>query len=418
MSGPLSILVLTNMYPPHHLGGYELSCHDVVRRWEQSGHRVSVLTTTMTLPDVTDPDPAAVHRDLTFYWDDHVLTSPRLLARWKIERENQRALRRRLQTDRPDVISVWNMGAMSLSLLTTVHEAGIPAVLVVCDDWPSYGPRLDAWTRLFSGRPRIARLVRMLGRVPTGPPDLDAVGPACFVSDFTLTRARTASQWRFPNATVVYSGIEPSDFPLSPRDDTDVSTWRSRLLYVGRLDPRKGIETLIRSIALLPSDTTLEVVGRGPDDYLAQLHELVRAAGAVGRVVFRVLDRSELRDTYRRADAFVFPSEWDEPFGLVPVEAMACGVPVVATGTGGSAEFMLDRTNCLRYPPGDAEGLAAAISELTGDPGLRRALIAGGLRTARDLSVDRLAAVLEEWHRAAASRLAGGLPPERHLDIA
>jgi glycogen(starch) synthase len=415
-----SILVVTNMYPPHWLGGYELSCRDVVARWRRRGHRVSVLTTTLRLagrsggPDDGAPE-SEVRRELAFYWDDHELVNPRPWRRWAIERANQRRLRKALVETAPDVVSVWNMGAMSLGLLATVHRAGIPMVLVVCDDWLVYGPRLDPWTRMFFDHGRRARLARWLTRLPTGPPDLDRVGPACFVSDFTRRRAREWSRWSLPRSAVVYSGIDPADFPLdrlAPR-----SGWDWRLLFVGRLDDRKGVETLIRALALLPGEATLDVVGPGPEAYVARLRELVAELNLAGRVRFRQVPRAELGAVYAAADVFVFPSEWDEPFGLVPVEAMACATPVVATGTGGSAEFLADGVNCLRYPVGDATALAAAVERLAGDPGLRARLVAAGRSTAADLNVDRLAEELEAWHLAAARGFADGEPAPRRPPV-
>jgi glycosyltransferase involved in cell wall biosynthesis len=141
----------------------------------------------------------------------------------------------------------------------------------------------------------------------------------------------------------------------------------------------------------------------------------VRDLGLHGRVTFAAVDRAALRSHYLRADAIVVPSEWPEPFGLVPIEAMACGRPVVATGTGGSGEFLVDGGNCLRFPAGDPKALSEAVLRLAGDPDLRTTLIAGGLRTASMLDTDRLADVLEEWHLAAVARFADGEPSPRPL---
>lgn len=395
-----------------------MSCQDVVTSWRERGHRVAVLTTTLAVPGApADDQEADVLRELRFYWDDHVLVSPPPWRRLAIERHNQARLRAALARFQPDVVSVWNMGAMSLGMLTTVHRMEIPMVLVVCDDWLVYGTRLDAWTRLFRDRPRLARVVRRLGGVPTGPPDLDQVGPACFVSEFTRARSRAWSPWSLRRSTVVYSGIDPADFPLVEPAACARGQWRWQLLYVGRLDARKGVETLIRALRLLPEQASLDILGRGPQGYADRLRGLADELGLHDRVRFGVAARDQLYERYRAADTVVFPSEWDEPFGLVPVEAMACGTPVVATGTGGSSEFLLDGINCLLCPPGDPVALAGVIQRLAAEEGLRRAVGEGGLRTASELSVDRLAELLEAWHLAAARRFAEGEPPPRDPPI-
>jgi glycosyltransferase involved in cell wall biosynthesis len=88
-------------------------------------------------------------------------------------------------------------------------------------------------------------------------------------------------------------------------------------------------------------------------------------------------------------------------------------VPVVATGTGGSAEFLSHGINCLLYQAGDAPGLAEAVQRLAVDGEMRAGLVEAGLRTAAELTVDRLAEVLEAWHRGAADGFPEGRPPSR-----
>jgi glycosyltransferase involved in cell wall biosynthesis len=114
--------------------------------------------------------------------------------------------------------------------------------------------------------------------------------------------------------------------------------------------------------------------------------------------------RTELAGRYRAADVVVFPSEWEEPFGIVPLEAMACGVPVVATGTGGSGEFLHDGVNCLLFRAGDVAGLAGAVTRLAEDPALRSKIVAGGTQTALEMNMDTYADRLEGVHRSAAAR--------------
>lgn len=410
------ILVLSNMYPPHHYGGYELSCRDVMARFADRGHDVTVLTTTMRVPGVDDPPderPRGIRRDLQFYWRDHELLSPSLPKRVAIERANQRSLAAALEVSRPEVVSVWNMGAMSLGLLTTLAAAGLPIVYNVCDDWLDYGPKLDAWMRLFIERPRLGGVVQRLVGVPTRLPDIGGSGAFCFVSERTRRHAEERTPWRFRRSTIVYSGIERDDFPPAAPVDRP---WRWQILYVGRIDDRKGIDVLLRALPHLPEAATVELIGEGAAEQRAALEELAGELQVADRVTFRGgYPRSDLHERYAAADVVVFPSTWDEPFGLVPVEAMACGTPVVATGRGGSGEFLVDGANCVLSQAGDPRALADALLRLAGDPSLRGILRRGGLTTAAELTTDRLADVLEDWHVAAASGFRAGEPAHRPL---
>lgn len=401
------------MYPPHALGGYEQSCRDVMVRMQRNGHRITVLTTTMRLPDVADDsdDRIEVRRQLAFYWDDHALVTPPAWERLRVERENQRTLRQALRDVRPDVISVWNMGAMSMGLVTTIAESGIPTVFAVCDDWLIYGPKLDPWTRAWQRRPLLAPTAALLSRVPTQlPADLGRHGTFCFVSEWTRNRAVEGTPWTFPRSTVVYSGIDAADFSAANRG---ARPWQWRLLYVGRVEGRKGVETAIRALSALPETATLRVVGRAEPSHRQHLDDVVTRLGLRDRVVFDVARRDELATAYGAADVLLFPPVWDEPFGLVPVEAMACDTPVIASATGGSREFLIDEVNCLHAERGEPDSFAAAVHRLAGDEGLRARLVAAGRHTAAELTVDRLAEVFEDWHVAAAHGFRDGVPSHR-----
>jgi glycosyltransferase involved in cell wall biosynthesis len=409
------VLVITNMYPPHHLGGYELSCRDTVERFRRRGHEVSVLTTTLrfdTAEAAAGDEEHGVHRDLELYWRDHEIVRPPLRERLRIERHNQAVLRARLTEDEPEVVSCWNMGAMSMGLLTTVVEADLPSVLVVCDDWLVYAPRVDPWARRFRHAGPLAGLARRVTGVPTALVDLGRVGAVCFVSESVRRTAADHTRWSFPRWAVTYSGIDRGDFPPAAPDE-QAGAWAGRLLYVGRVEARKGIETAIRALAELPASHRLTVLGPVHPRYRADLDRLAGGLGVSDRIELNEVPRPALRDRYLAADAVLFPSEWAEPFGLVPLEAMACGRPVVATGTGGSAEFLRDGWNCLRFRAGDPADLAAAVGRLAADPDLRARLVANGLTTAAELDTDALADALEGWHVAAGRRFADGVPPAR-----
>ena len=149
------ILTVGNMYPPHHLGGYELMWRSAVAHHRAAGHDVRVLTTDWHehYVDASTPEDADVHRELRWYWHDHDF--PRLgpLARRALESHNAGVLDRHLDEFRPHALSWWAMGGMSLSLIERAHRAGLPAAaVVVVDDWLLYGPKVDAWWRLLRRR--------------------------------------------------------------------------------------------------------------------------------------------------------------------------------------------------------------------------------------------------------------------------
>jgi glycogen(starch) synthase len=433
---PLRILVVTNMYPPHAYGGYELGCRDVVERWRRRGHEVLVLTSTVEVDGVSpvgSGERSRVRRDLQLYWEDHEILRPSPWRRLRAELANRAAFDRTVDEFHPDVCSAWAMGAMSLGLLARAGQRGLPVVPVVCDEWPVYGPRLDAWLRLFSAdrpgtgrhaRRAAGRVARVVTGLPTAPPALDSLGPACFGSRALRDAVRAASPWRFPDSAVVPWGIDASDFgpgvPLEAVADRRRSRWDWRLLVVGRIDPRKGADVAIRALARCPETATLDVVGRGDDRHRAELEALARSIGVGQRVRFDQVARHQLAARYRRADALIFPPRWAEPFGLVPLEAMACGTPVAASPTGGSTEFLVDAANaagnCVTFASGDADGLAAALARLAGDRGLRQRLVHAGMATASRLTVDAMAEGLEEWHHEAVDRVGRGAA--RHARLA
>ena len=398
----MRVLVLSNLYPPNAMGGYELSCRDVVERWRGRGHDVTVLTTRGTVRGVVEPPSSEPHvrRDLRWYWSEHEFQRPPMRERLRLERHNHDALTAALDLGRPDVVSVWHMGGMSLSLLSALADRGLPVVCNICDDWPVYAPHRDAWSDAWASYPGWLRRVgaRVTG-VPTSLPALDQHA-ATFVSAFTLDSVRARAPWRFPDAAVVGSGVDMSDFPLAAGDPG--KRWRWELLAVGRVEPRKGFDIAVAALAQLPAQARLRICGVADPDHLGQLRRLAAELGVHDRVDVGAVPRQELRHLYSAADAVLFTSRWEEPFGLVPLEAMSQATPVVATRRGGSAEFLVGGENCLEVPADDVTALVTAVRRLAGDPRLRGRLTVGGLATAARFTVDGLADRLERVHLEAA----------------
>lgn len=169
--------------------------------------------------------------------------------------------------------------------------------------------------------------------------------------------------------SVVPNGVDLARF-CPPGTERSNGRRTIRCLAVARLIERKGLGDLIRAFARLERGRfELEIVGGGPDE--AVLRGLVSSYGLDQEVRFRgVLDRSAVAQRYREADLFTLPSS-AEAFGNVFAEALASGLPIVASNVGGIPELVEHGSNGLLVTPGDVEGLAGAIRYLAGDPTLR-----------------------------------------------
>ena len=153
---------------------------------------------------------------------------------------------------------------------------------------------------------------------------------------------------------------------------------RNVVLYVGRIEPLKGLDILMGAMACIEdiSDISLVVVGGSPgaDDEMGRLRALSRELGIADRVIFTgAVSHAELPQYYNAADVFVLPSHY-ESFGLVALEAMACGTPVVASRVGGLTSFISDGLTGYLIPWRCPEPFARRIETLLSNPILRNTM--------------------------------------------
>ncbi|WP_433429513.1 glycosyltransferase [Nonomuraea sp. CA-141351] len=180
--------------------------------------------------------------------------------------------------------------------------------------------------------------------------------------------------------TVVPCGVDLRTFcpegPVAPR------TAGKLILCIGRMVPRKGVDTVIRTLRQLPDAELVIAGGSQEDDEAVRLRGLARAYGIERRVhVIGSVPRERVPALMRSADVVV-TVPWYEPFGMVPVEAMACGVPVVASAVGGHLDTV---AGCgVLVPPRRPRALGRALRDLLEDPDKRAALGAAGARRARE----------------------------------
>jgi glycosyltransferase involved in cell wall biosynthesis len=204
--------------------------------------------------------------------------------------------------------------------------------------------------------------------------------------------------------SVVPCGVDLERFrPEGPAEPRRLG--RHRLVVVSRLVERKGIGNVVTALAELPG-VELVVAGGpeparlGEDAQARRLAALARELGVADRVELRGrVERDGVAALMRSADVLV-SVPWYEPFGIVPVEAMACGVPVVASTVGGQIDTVVDGGTGVHVPPRRLDRLARVLADLLADPARRRALgLAGAERARARYGWDKVAAATVRAYR-------------------
>jgi glycosyltransferase involved in cell wall biosynthesis len=184
----------------------------------------------------------------------------------------------------------------------------------------------------------------------------------------------------------VVAGAVDSDL-FAPAPATMQNGRGPRLLFVGNLVANKGVATVLEAFIRLAGEhpgLSLTIAGSADGEIAGELRARAAQAGLADRVaLLGFVEHEELPGLYRSADVFAAPSQYEGGLGLVYLEAMACGLPVVATAAGGSAEAIADGETGLLLERGDLDETAAAIGTLLRDPELRARMGAAGRERVR-----------------------------------
>lgn len=181
------------------------------------------------------------------------------------------------------------------------------------------------------------------------------------------------------HCTVIRYGLDPSPF-MAATPAPDLGRAGPLVGTLARLVPQKGLDVLLEAFAMVPPPSCLVIAGDGP--LLPMLAARAAQPGLAGRV--RLLGpRADAAAVLAALDLFVLPSRW-EGFGLVLLEAMASGLPIVASFVSAIGEVVEDGTTARLVPPDDPAALAAALSALLADPARRQAMGAAGRARVRE----------------------------------
>lgn len=427
----MNILILSNFYPPHHIGGYGMLCMEVVNGLRDRGHRVTVLAGTHGVP--APVSEGHIHRlltlesDLYYYRPQSALTYPR------VKRQNLAILRRLVREEVPDLIFIWGMWALTKELAGAAEQL-LPGRVVyyLANPWP-IDPNLHksywdapANSALHTLAKRLIRLpIRLWLREEWQPFNLQYAHVLCCSA--AQRDQMLKAQVPLKQCPVVYEGIDLAPYVaqharrqaakqgLSSRANPNGVAFNGaianghlpgkgaikavgnssvrqtkqalRLLFVGTLAEHKGVHTTIEALGELlaaeRAQVQLTILGSGHPQYEERLRTLTKSNGVEDLVNFHTpIPRAELPHFLGEYDVLLLPSIWEEPLARIMQEGLASGLVVVGAATGGTAEVIRHNETGLLFPAADAGALATQIRRLLADPDLCYQLATAGQQSA------------------------------------
>lgn len=396
--------MVSNLYPPHYLGGYELLCRQVACELSGRGHELLVLTSDHGAAEVS-----GVLDGLPVRWELHLETpfdrAPRVsrLLRVRTGAHNAGVFRKTAASFKPDLVFIWSQLRLTIACARAAEAMGMPMAWTLNDPHPAgYLPAPFRATpkgvvRWATDR-TVFRSATLLG--------LSLSHLTCISR--TLRDDLNALGFSADGAQVIYQGIPVGHFPM--KSAAGGLGTPPRVLYAGQLHAYKGVHTLIEAARLIQerglAAPRITIAGTGPEEYVQSLILQSEKAGVDARFPGRV-PHEKLPGLYRENDIFAFTSTWREPFGLTHLEAMASGTPVVSTHEGGHGEFLRHGENALLFEKEDARGLADRLAELLNDAELRlRLALAARREVEESFSMKRYVDDLETFLKTACVKVA------------
>jgi glycogen synthase len=413
---PPRVLVLTDKYPPHIVGGYEVACANVTEWIRGQGVPVQVITSTYGCASrrVDGHVQRRLHRPQD---------SANLVQSGIAEAADLAAIRRAITRFRPDVVYAWSLLQMYGTVHAVLAQSGLPLVFNIQDLWlPRQVLHQDAFRQawLDAAGPWPIRAAKRMRAAIAGA-FVPALRMKVALGDISLRHAVFGSAFRqaehqqagfaTEGSVVIHNGVDVRRYAPGPRRRAP----GLRLLTTGRLVHEKGVHTAIEAMAELAArgvgDVSLTIAGFAahPWEYADGLRQQVHDRRLEASVEFRPgVDDAEMAQLYRDHDAFLFPSIGPEGFPMGVLEAMASGLCVIGTTTGGTAEVLEHEVNGIVFPPGDAPALASAVARIRqdralaaslGDTARRHVCARFAVETIAAAHLAHLASVVEGCHR-------------------
>lgn len=408
----MRILFLSAFYPPYVIGGWEQLVQDINQDLQARGHETHVLTSMFGVnKPIREP---GVDRILDLETDVYHYRPMDFLAHLPRVMNNIHRVRKTINTFQPDIVFVHVMWNLSRGI-AWIAEQLCPerVVYYIANDWPYAIDSHSAFWTDPARRPFAAKAKELIAPIPlkimqyeNNRFHLDFKRVMC-VSQAVKNDLATKAGIDLQRMLVVHNGVGGHVFTPDWSKKPYGAERAFSLLYAGNIVPHKGVHTAVEAMALLvqkpeSKNIHLSIIGSGHPDYENSLRDLVSKHHLEHKVSFlgRV-PRSEMPVLMRKFDSLVFPSIWNEPLARVMEEAMAAGLVVIGTLTGGTGELLVEGETGLTFQPEHPEILAQRIEQLYDDPALSRTLAENGRNKVlrefgRDRMVDEIDAYLKD----------------------
>lgn len=382
----MKILYINSLYSPLIEGGAEISLQLIVEGLQSKGYEVAVLS-LMPEDGLKEElvNGVKVYRAglKNRYWP-YTKQRPGKFQRlsWhlkdRLNHDMGSYVREVLQLETPDVVSCHNLAGWSVTVWDEIGRAGIPVIQVLHDMYLAC-----ANSNMFKGdHPCDTQCLSCRLLRSQHPQKSDQVSAVVGISRSILNRFTQLGYFQKAEKRVIHN---TRSIPTPPARPSRKAGEPLKIGYLGTLSKIKGVEWLIEQFQSLDIDATLSIGGRGQADYEAHLKSIStkRSISFLGQV--------NSNDFYTMIDVLVVPSLWQEPLGMVAIEALAHHVPVIAHKTGGLQESVIDGVNGLYCYASDRDSLRQAILQVYEDVDLYNRLSAEARDSVADiLSKERM----------------------------
>jgi glycosyltransferase involved in cell wall biosynthesis len=402
----LRILICSSFFPPHYLGGAELVAYQQAKILKAMGHEVRVFAGRLSANPVR---AHGVKIDTAEFHTTRVNLSAQEIsgASWDVHNPAvAREFSKVLDEFSPDLVHFHNLVGLSLLMLEECHQRRVPMVMTLHDYWgicfKNTLLKNDGSLCKQGGLACLGCREMLTGDFPLPSPVRNAhvlltlrkvnrfIAPSHYLAQQYAANGIPAEK-----LSVIKNGIALERFTAVHRHEDGLV-----LGFIGHLGRHKGLDVLLRALALIDlKKVRLLVVGTG--DEASHLKTLCRELGLEKSVTFHGhIENARIPAMYQKMDVLMVPSVWPENSPVTITEAMASGIPVIASDVGGIGELVDDGVTGFLVPPDDSPALAERIQRFLGRPELREDMGAKALEKIQRYGlrhqVDQIVAVYRE----------------------